>query len=121
MDVMKILAGILLILTLGLGVLLAQVVGERNVAQTSLDNKTEQLDEAKDQLEEKKSEVSNCLGSLELQRKSVLAAQAQAEWDRIASQDRAETVLTTLPSQIEKDRTYKSLADTNRWIKELVQ
>lgn len=121
MEVTKVLAGILLILTLGLGVLLAQVVGERNVARTDLSNKTEQLGTVRDQLEEKKEEINNCLGSLERQRHAVAAASDAAIADQASSQERADKVLTTLPSKIAKDRSYKSLADTNRWMKELVQ
>lgn len=128
MQITKILAAVMLVITMGLGVLLAQVVGERNVAQTKLESASETLDsqgkaleKIEDALDSSKKEVTNCLGSLELQRAAYALLSKQAADETKASVGRADTVLTSLPAQISKDREYRTLSQANAWIKELVQ
>lgn len=119
MPVTKILAGVMLVLTLGLGVLLAQVVGERNVAETDLKSTKETLKSTKDDLKDAKADATLCVSTLAQQNLYIAQMQQDAlasGYDAIA---RADEVLSALPKQIADDRKDVSLVATNKWMVEL--
>lgn len=119
MPVTRILAGILLILSMGLGVLLAQVVGERNVAETDLKSTKETLDSTKESLKESDAAATLCVSTLAQQNLYIAQMQQEALAQGYDSIARADEVLSTLPSQIAADRKEVSLAAVNRWMTEL--
>lgn len=130
-TIMKIVAISLLVFSLAIGALLVLTIGERNVAQTALEGKTELLKTTKDSLEEeeakrKKAEAENngCQAALGKQNQLIATGQQEAIASAADSVERAGQVLATLPDKIAQDRIVKvgpAPAEANKWLEALLK
>lgn len=119
MPVSRIMAVILLLITLSLGVLLAQVTGERNTAKIDLGNAKENLKEKKDELDAAKFRAVRCEAALFQQNIDISNTQQQSIVESGKANERADQVLATLPDKIVKDRLANTVASANKWMVEL--
>lgn len=119
MPVSRIMAVILLLITLSLGVLLAQVTGERNAVKAKLEGKTEQLDDAKSERDELKFRATRCEAALNQQNIDLSNTQQQSIVESGKANERADQVLASLPDKIAKDRLANTVASANKWMVEL--
>lgn len=130
-TIMKIIAVSLLVFSLVIGALLVLTIGERNVAETALEGKTELLKTAKETLKEEKdkreqaeAEFNGCQAALGQQNKSISEGQQTALASAALSVERAGVVLSTLPDRIAQDRIVivgSAPAATNKWMEDLLK
>jgi len=137
-TIMKIIAISLLVFSLAIGALLVLTIGERNVAQTALEGKTEVLKTTKEALEEKEGQVieekakrkqaevefNGCQAALGEQNKSIAMGQQEALASATDSVQRAGAVLSTLPGKIAQDRITSigsAPAAANKWVEDLLK
>lgn len=128
-TILKIAAVSLLVFSLVIGALLVLTIGERNVAQTALEGKTEQLQDKTEQLEEeagkrKSAEVNfnGCQAALGKLNEATSLGQQEALASAAESSGRASAVLATLPEKIAQDRLAKaSPAAANKWLEDLLK
>lgn len=126
MPFMKPMAAVLLVLTLCLGVLLALVVGQRNVARTqlkstveTLQDKKQELQDTDSQLNEFKFKFNRCEASLNQQNINLSNQQQEAIAAEGTALERADKVLANLPSKIAQDRQATTVASANEWMGDL--
>lgn len=137
-TIMKLVAISLLVFSLAIGALLVLTIGERNVAQTALEGKSESLDRTRKALEERKKEVieekaktkqveaefNGCQAALGEQNKLISTGQQEALASATDSVQRAGAVLSTLPEKIAQDRIAvrgAAPAAANKWLEDLLK
>lgn len=129
-TIMKIIAVSLLVFSLVIGALLVLTIGERNVAETALEGKIEQLNTTNEILKDEKvkrqqaqAEFSGCQAALGEQNKNIALGQQEALVSAADSVERAGVVLSTLPDRIAKDRIVVGAAPaaTNKWMEDLLK
>jgi len=121
MPISNILASVLLVITLCMGILLAQVNGEKAVLATNLDNAKLQIDEEQRKSKGAKEDFAGCQSAL-LNSSNLIAAQSKSSADEeSAANSRADRTLAALPALISKDRlaSNNSAAASNKWMQEL--
>ncbi|MNQ55094.1 hypothetical protein D3C85_691770 [compost metagenome] len=120
MPVSRILIVVLAVIAFSLGVLLAQVTGERNVARTEATVATDTLREKSADLTSSQEEHALCTAALKSQNQQLADTQVARVVDQAEGDKRADTVLATLPQRIASDRTSQASAvQATLWVERL--